>query len=310
MRIFLTLGIFLAPTICWAARDRSYLSFGGTTFSTSTYVRLLLINPQGQRTGFLGPAGPQVEEDPNAGYTVDNTEDKDTGTLGPAGVDIGVDEVPAGQQRPAGEYRLTFFAVATTSYEGHIRAVHFDGSLSTTTFQGFLVQNSSRTYAVDFDPAPGGKFAVAKVVSFDTLREDLQTASQLGRVGEAGFVGHLTKLLSEGQKALAGKDRDRDRDRENKKEAVEKLREFIRELKEAPPPSVIETLREYAQDLGRAVLPGTEKKHQGKEDEEHEEGRRFVLPMALEALTGDAKALIQQLGGEPQDHDRRERDGR
>jgi hypothetical protein len=162
---------------------------------------------------------------------------------------------------------VTLFGAAATPYEMEIRVARTDVSWSTAIFHGFISPNTARQYGVNFNPAPGGILGVVKMVSFDTLRQDLQTTFQLGQIGEAPFVGQLDQFLANGQKALAKKDGG------NKTEAVEQLRQFIDKINKA------------------AKGPSPE-----------DEGKRFVNAPALNALSSDAKTLIVQLGGSLQDH--------
>ena len=285
MRLFLALGIILTPTFLWATTDGSDLAFYIGTFSTTTYAQLLLTDSAGRQTGQQGFQGPEIDNIPNSNYIVDATEDIDTGTSGVQRAEAGIGPVTAGQ------YSLTVLGMATTPFQLTVRAAHTDGSSSLTTFQGFIVQNSTREYVTNFDPASGGQLTVIKTVSFSTLREDLQTAFQLGQIGGRKFVDALDDLLAQGQKALKHQD-DRDHhhdgdDDHSKREAVEKLREFIAQV-------------------DRAAKPKDD--HDRKDDRDRDE-KRFATSTAAQSLTTDAKTLLQQLEGSPEkDHDHHDRD--
>jgi hypothetical protein len=270
----------LIPTFSWAALW-SDLSFNVDTFSTTTYVQPLLIDPSGMRTGLLGFGGSQVNEIPNSNYSVDATEDLDNGTPGIQGAEVGVGPIAPGQ------YTLIIWGGATTPYEVSIRASHTDQSLSIATSQGFAVQNSSREYTVNIDPAPGGQFTVVKTVNFQTLLQELQVAFEVGQIGDKKFVAGLEDLLAQGQKALERKDdgdhrHDRD-DAHGKREAIEILRQFIDRIDSAS---------------------------KEKTDRDHDrDGARFASSAAAQSLTSDAKTLIQKIGGKPEG-DRDGHDGR
>ncbi len=120
-----------------------------------------------------------------------------------------------------------------------------------------------------------------KVLSFPILRQELQAAFQLGDIGGKKFVDELDDVLAQGEKALARANRDPDKhgdasDNDGKREAVAKLREFVKQI-----------------DSAARVKPGDFGRGRDRDDG----ARRFATATAAQSLTADADELIVQLGG-------------
>lgn len=266
------LAFVLASSLSTAAfgqdvgRNRSNFDFWANTFSTTTHVHTLLVDPFGRRTGCT--VDDCFREIPGGNSGVESVDNDRTGEQG-----IESDHVFLRPVIP-GTYTVVLFALATTRYSlfsGARDSAGKDAAPSPVDLEGFLTAGTTRQYVLFYDPAPGAPKSIIKTVSFQTLRQDLQTAFQLGQIGDAKFVAKLDKTLAKGEKALAKK-------KENRKEAVEKLRKFVRRLEKAA------------------------KKEPDEDDEDDEEDRkegkkmkRFVTPEALGALAGDARILIAQL---------------
>ncbi len=267
--LYTVFSVFYLATSAHAGMDLSDLSFHADTFSTSTYVQLLLSDPYGRQTSL------QATQIPNSNYTLDSADDDETGTPATEVADVGVGPVSAGR------YDLAAIGIATSAYEIEIRAAHADASTSNLLVQGFLQAGTTAAYTIDYDPTPGANFVVTKTLYFPILRQELQAAYQLGDIGGKKFVDELDDVLAQGEKALARMNRDHDKhndagDNDGKREAVAKLREFAKRIESAA-----------------KVKPGDHGHDRGRDDDE----RRFATATAAQSLTADADALIVQLGG-------------
>lgn len=268
MRFIGILALALLPRIATAgAGDGGVFIIAGTGVSTRAYVQFYLENEIGQRTGQL-PDGQRVAEIPGTEdcYGTSSTANDVTGERGSENVEFQLSPFPAGR------YKLVLLPLATTSYFLNMTIRNDNMRRARRNFEGYAVAGAAVAYSFDFAPTASNPTPVTKTVTFLGLRQSIQVAFQIGQLGDAKFVAKLDKTLAKGEAAAS---------RGRKKEAVEKLREFVKELE-------------------KAAANG--KDRHGKHEHGHEkEDKRFVSSQALSSLRADAVALIAQL--EPHHHD-------
>ena len=269
--------------VAWG-EDLSHLGVYATTHSEEIGVHFIVTDPLGRRMGNDCTRAKEdpLREIPGSGYGVDSTGDDESGSPGPEGIQSGINPMTAGT------YTITLCGLATAKFNLEVEGKDISGKLQPNRriLDGFIAAGTTAQYVLSYDPAPGTGIAqFVKQVSFATLRQDLRTAVGLGLIGEAKFVANLDKILAEGEKALAKKG---GKGRENKKEAVEKLREFIRKLEKA-----FKGEKDDDRDED-------DKDHDKKHAEKHEKpAKRFISEPAFKSLASDAGTLIVTLGGKP-----------
>ena len=268
---------------------------GATTFSYPTpasLVGIYLVDAQGRRTG-ADPSRPPtvnpktgmwqhtccfVGEIPNLDASTERLDPDDNSG------DYGNEAFKISGQLPAGVYNLVVFSTVSYSvpYYVDFRPDDAAGKMNVTVFHSFLLQNTTATFTFNYDPTPGRVPTVAKILSFPILRQELRAAFQLGDIGGKKFVDELDGVLAQGEKALARTNRDTDNHHgdgdaaHGKREAVAKLREFVKRIESAA-----------------KVKPGDVGRGRDRDDDD----RRFATATAAQSLTADADALIVQLGG-------------
>ncbi len=265
----------ILPLILLAVNSHGQgLSFDLTTFSSSTYARLLVTDSLGRRAGTTTPGNEdQFLEIPGSSAGLERIDPEENG-WGQEGYQLYINNAASGV------YTLSVLGISTTGYLLTIHATATNGTLNpgATEYVGFIAQGATRIYQLTYSPTSGAPVAVKSAVSFASLRQSLQAAFQADQIGDAKFVAKLDKILAEGEKALSRRG-GKDKHDGGKEEAVAKLREFIKEL-------------EKAADSGD--------KHGNLRHEHGKDGKRFISAQALSSLRADAQALIDQL--EPHHH--------
>ena len=263
--------------------DLSRLNINATTHSEEIGVHFIVTDPLGRR---MGNDCTRAKEDslrgiPGSWYTVESTGDDESGSPGPEGIQSRI-----GPSIAAGTYTITLCGLATAQFHLFVHSSDFFGKYhpNEQSLDSFIAAGTTAQYVLSYDPAPGkGITQFVKQVSFATLRQDLRTAAGLSLIGDAKFVAKLDKILAEGEKALSKKG-GKEKDRENQKEAVEKLRQFIRKLE-------------------KSFKGGKDDDRDEDDDRDHEERekppKRYVSETAYKALKSDAQTLIAALGGKP-----------
>jgi len=284
MNLFGALIFILGATpVCAATPGRFISIIAGTQLSTRTYVHFYIENEIGQRTGQL-PNGHRVSEIPGTrnSYGTEALSNDVTGAPGFESVQFGLTDLPSGQ------FKLVLVPLATTSYFLRLDITNDNYSSSDNDYEGYAVAGTTIVYNFEFQPTASIPPPVTKTVTLTGLRQSIQAAFKIGQIGDAKFVAKLDKILADAEKALAKKG-GKDKDRENKKEAVAKLRKFIKELEKAFKGEKDED-RDEDDDKD-------DKKH--AEKEHNKPAKRFVSETAFKSLKGDAEALIASLDGKP-----------
>ncbi len=159
-------------------------------------IETLLIDPLGRKTGYDSVSGSMVNQIPHSGYEQDAS--------------IGIDseeDVPAAEQPPAesefevtqpmsGEYKIQLYGKTTGKYETSLSGV--DSAAETnikSKYFGLTEKGLVTEFKLSFDKTPGAVSTVIKTVTFQTLKDDLRLARQLGFVDNDGMLNSLNKKL-------------------------------------------------------------------------------------------------------------------
>ena len=275
--IAVLIGITLLCSVAHAD-DWSTLNIVATTYSTTTYVQLLVSDPSGRQTGFLASSGTRVQTIPGSSYFTESVDNDETGEAGNQVARFGVGPVSSGT------YIVELNGLANTTYVLSLDASDISGgalNVSPASFTGYLQPSTTKQFTLSVDPTPGTKLVLTPVLTFASIKGDLHAAYLLGQIGNKHFVNELDDVLAQGEKALARMNRDHDKhndagDNDGKREAVAKLREFVKRIESAA-----------------KVKPGDVGRGRDRDDDD----RHFATAMAAQSLTADADALIVQLGG-------------
>jgi len=236
----------------------SNLTFMLSTNSSEVNIRSYVTDPEGVKAGYLED-GTRTATKLGIGFGGERVDDDEDGSPGTETMFNYINPVKLGT------YTMTMFGVADSPYE--LVVEHEFGATDKPKqllSRGVLAAGQTRTYEVevaDLEHPP----LVAKTVSFQTLRQDLQTAAKMSQVGGDKFVAKLDKILAQGEKSSSANDASEARKGDS---AVERLRQFVDKL---------------------------EKAAAGKPDESMGKVKRVVTADALAALGGDAKTLIAKL---------------
>lgn len=243
-----------------------YIYYGDGNVSAA--AQFILENEAGQRTGRL-PDGTYLTEIPGTDGAYSNTSVDDHVGESPSSEMISFETTHV----PPGNYQLKLLPVATTSYELLIEITQDNGAHVRTRQQGFLLAGATVNFQFRFDPTQPAPTPVAKVVSFDQLRESSQAALTMGQLGDAAFVSRLNKMLL---KAASFADKGQG------KQAADRLGQFIHRL---------ESAFKHEPDINAGDDPDDVKNAASM--------KRFVTANAKDSLETDARTLIASLGETP-----------
>jgi len=129
------------------------LDLRATTLSTTTYVRILMIDSSGRRTGYLN--GEEFQEIPDSGRDFDSIGDDVTGTPGIESDILGVSLSTS----TLGSQNLTIVltGLATSTYNLDIDGSDALGKSAPIqpqdVFDGFLTAGVTQQFQITYDPA-------------------------------------------------------------------------------------------------------------------------------------------------------------
>ncbi len=283
-------GMFSAFPGVSSAKDLSGLYIDLLT-GNPPVASMVLTDPFGRRTGINLRLGSLDDDaayfheipDSNAGYEGSPANDE-TGEAAATGrISVGIFSAVS-----SGAYRVTIKGIETRNFSLDIGPRDSNGGFPILPeIPGAIAAGETQEFTFNYSPQPGSTMTITKQVTFATLRTALRTWRQLDQLGDAKFIAKLDKTLAEGEKALTGKG---GKDRENRKEAVEKLRKFVRKIEKA-----------FKSEKDDDPNEDEDKDHKDKEQDKPQ--KRFVSEPAFRSLKGDAEILIRNLGGKPgEDH--------
>lgn len=156
----------------------------------SLQVELLVIDPQGNKTGFDPSVNTIVEQIPNSGWGVDEFPGI------PPTRFVGIGE-PKG-----GTYRLEVIGINPTTYTLGIRMADSAGNSRQPVFNGITSLGIISTYTITYDPAPGVTPKVERVVTIEDIKNDVKIAFNLGLINNEGVQQSLLAKLENAKKEI------------------------------------------------------------------------------------------------------------
>ena len=186
--------------------DNSGVTFVGRGYNMSGTqvdppIETLLIDPSGRKKGYNPDTASLIHEIPHAIYAQDDS--------------IGIDseeDVPASEQPPAysalevtqpmsGEYQIQVFGKEVGEYELSVRGHTSDAELRLEQkYFGLTEKGRIAEFRLNFNKTPGSVSTVTKTVTFQSLRDDLRLARQLGYIDNDGILNSLNKKLENAEK--------------------------------------------------------------------------------------------------------------
>jgi len=164
-----------------------------------------------------------------------------------------------------------------------------------------------------FDPIPGAPAPViVKAVAFDTLRQDLNVAQKLSQIGDAKFVGSLTRMVNLAER-LADKREKCDKHMRGCAPAIAVLNLFSKRLEAANHKCDSKSFKACDDDSDWDDFGKEHRKdrdygdffREWDKDAWHKDKKtckRFVSDEALKIISEDAQWLMKSLGGVDKDH--------
>jgi len=189
--------IFLISDLHIFAEDFSSFYFSIVTFSTKTYVNMIVTDPFGRQTGQLN-SGAIVRNIPNSSYGTESIDDILTGEKGDETVIFYAKNISKGN------YMLNLFGTNDSLYSLNMMIDDILGNSKRPIegyLKGYLTINSSCSYSLVFDPTPGSPPpTITKIVTFQTLRDDFNVAQKLNQIGDDKFVNSLIRMVNIAEK--------------------------------------------------------------------------------------------------------------
>jgi hypothetical protein len=158
---------------------------------------LMLIDPNGLRTGFDASSGKIVKEIPGSYYARDSLDNDET--------DAPVESVThfAGVFQPVvGTYRLILSGVSLGTFTMSMRTYSLDGSgQPAVAVQGIAGGNSSTTLQLQVTSTPGGGSSIVLISTFESTLADINNSLQLDLIDNQGIANSLSQKIQAAQTA-------------------------------------------------------------------------------------------------------------
>lgn len=297
------------------ANDMSYLSISAGTGDTPTKVHFIVTDSLGRKTGFKSFGHDEdgficvntYQEIPNSGYNTEATGSLDPSVVPdePESASFGIDTLIRDT------YTITAVGFGNTKYFLDMTLSDAVGKISTILNSGYMTAGATQQYSIYLNPTPGAPAPViTKIVTFDTLRQDLIVAQKLNQIGDDKFVGSLTRMVNLAER-LADRCEKHGKHGKDKgcKPAIAVLKIFIKRLEIANRKCDSRNSQQCDEDKDWNDF---EKEH--RKDHDYDEFfrdwdrddwhknkktcKRFVTDESLKIINEDANWLIKSLGGE------------
>lgn len=307
------LGLFLfvlcITVTVSSARDSSRVVLRANNGSKKLLIAVMMTNPAGVKGGCNLIPVKDCQEDlfvNTGGYGTDKLGDEeDLSQANNESLELFYGPVVSGT------HTITFESLAPVSFTGEIQTYGTDFSATPKqVLAGFISTNASLTYQMHINPTPGAPAPlIAKVVTFNVLRNDVSAAVKLSQLGDDKFTGSLVKNIDLAEK-LAGVCGKRKAKKDKCEPAANVLRLFVKRLelanKKCDMPEACDEEKEWS---------SFRKAHGGDEDykdffrdwdkaewhKHKKDCKRFVTDEALGIIKSDAEVQIKQYGGEVKD---------
>ncbi len=302
------------------ANDMSYFDISAGTGDTPTKVQFIVTDSLGRKTGFKsyvrdedGDIGVRpYKEIPHSGYLMEATGSLDPSLVPdePESASFGIDTLIRDT------YTVTVVGFGDTKYFLDMTLSNAAGKISPILNSGYITAGTTQQYSIYLDPTSGAPAPVIiKIVTFDTLRQDLQVAQKLNQLGDDKFAASLAKNIDLAEK-LSGvcnkrkvHDKNDAHDREECRPAIAVLDLFIKRLEAANRKCDSKDPKACDEENDWADFAKAHRKDHDYDDffkawnkdgwqKDRKAAKRFVTDEALKIIREDAQWLIKSLGGE------------
>lgn len=279
------------------------------TDSEDIGIHFVVTDPAGRRTGFLPTPGgipkplrvANLQEMPVASYLTNRLGSED-GDVGPEGIQFYSESVIVGT------YTVSVYGIAETKYRLRFDIYKNRDELFPVKYAGFVSTGSIFQYAVYLDPTRFTSVPIIiKIVTFDTMLQDLVVAQKLNQIGDDKFANSLIRMVNLAEK-LAVKCDIHKKDKKCSP-AIAVLSMVIKRLEIANRKCDNKNLGTCDEDKDWNDFGKEHRKDRDYDDffkdwdrddwhKWKKECKRFVSDEALEIIREDAQWLIKSLGGE------------
>jgi len=179
------------------AKDRGWLRISVTAGKKTIPLHFVVTDPRGQREGRTSDSAPYIGEQSGASYDIESL------TMGNSGTAVKCVSYTKNFMS-YGVYTLTIYGLKTTTYSYNVTTKDLElnnNSPVPDASLDVLPAGKTSTYNIQYDPTSGGeKTSIEKVVTYDTLRQDLLAAKELkgGKSGE--LINQLTQKINSTEK--------------------------------------------------------------------------------------------------------------
>ena len=216
-KYFLIYAVLLFVGSSLWAKDISRLFIRVHTNDIKTPLRVFVTDPLGRTTGGDSTQKTFFREIPNSGYGTEAT-DYEEGGSGPESFLVELIQLES-----SGTYKVVVESNKAIDYGLSVRYSDRAGNRSYNKFKGLIEPGKPKEYLLEVDPTPGaGPVKIKKVVTFQTLEEDLSLAREMGIIKGQEFYEELWEALLDAKQAQKKRDSE---------EAREELGELAEELK-------------------------------------------------------------------------------
>ncbi len=193
------------------AKDESMLFFSLSNPNNPMQVSMILTDPYNRKAGSNLNTGLLLKEIPNCNMSssyISNDETGEPSTSGSMGISI-IKSVTSGL------YNLQIFGSNDTVYTLLIggRNANYN-RLPKTSFKAYITAETSTQFNFFFDPTPGAPPPVlTKVVTFQTIKEDIEVAYKLNQIGDDKFTKSLLSMINIAEKLYNKCEKMKDKDK-------------------------------------------------------------------------------------------------
>jgi hypothetical protein len=174
------------------AEDESRLKISLGAERVKLPVHFVVTNPQGQREGQTSDNSVYIGEQSHTSYSMESLP----------GIPYRIAEKSLQYDSrivPAGIHTMTVYGIDTSTYSFEIRSRDSAWNKTSPNPLGqldIILAGKTAQYKINYDPTPGGKKTTfEKVVTYETLHQDLQAAKELKAIkSDAVFNQFLQKI--------------------------------------------------------------------------------------------------------------------
>ncbi|MGC8729309.1 MAG: hypothetical protein ACP5SD_08605 [Elusimicrobiales bacterium] len=189
------------------AKDLSYFTIHAGSGDDFTKVHFIVSDSSGRKTGFksfyYGEGGYRdvnaFVEIPHSNYFVESI-----GSLDPSVVSNEPESAVFGMESPIVKdtYTIQFIGFDNVKYSAEMYLKDINGKPGESIiYEAYITSGTTQQYSIYLDPTPGAPPPVlTKLVTFQTLRDDIDVAYKLNQIGDDKFIRSLVKMVDIAEK--------------------------------------------------------------------------------------------------------------